>query len=197
MSGLPTTRPFRAATTARLDANAMRATFVILGSCCLILCSNAEAQTTVREADLCEIAAHPMEFNGQMVRVRGDLESTIETYVIAKGKCAAVPPEDPESVTPRPTFALRKDAAYRKLERMQRANSKQMQCVGPCPNGPYYHITATVMGRVDAVPESAVQGPPLQWRGFGNRHGSTVRIVIQSYSEVDGHKRVAESGADE
>lgn len=130
-----------------------------------------------------------MEFNGQMVRVRGDLESTIETYVVTKGNCAAIPLEGPESVTPRPSFTLRKDAAYRRLDQMQRANSRQLQCVGPCPKGPFYTIAGTVIGRVDAVPESAVQGPPLQRRGFGNNHASNVRIVVESYSGVEGHKR--------
>jgi hypothetical protein len=167
----------------------MKMRLAILAVCCLIGCLYANGQTPVREADLCEIAAHPMDFNGQLVHVRGDLESTIETYVITKTGCAAIPLEHPESVTPRPGFTLQKNAAFRRLEQMQRANNKQLQCVGPCPKGPYYIITATLIGRVDAVPESAVQGPPLQRRGFGKRHGSVVRIVVKSYSEVEGHKR--------
>jgi hypothetical protein len=163
----------------------------------LVANSGAAVQIGIPETDLCEIAAHPMEFNGQMVRVRGELEYTLETYLIAKRDCAAVPLEEPESLKPRPSFSLRKDAAYRKLEQLQRANSKQMQCLGPCLKGSFYNITATVTGRVDAVPVSAVQGPPLHRRGFGYKHESTVRIVVQSYSEVVGHQRVVEGGASE
>lgn len=165
--------------------------------CCLLWCTCAWSQTNVHEADLCEIAAHPESYNGQFVRVRGTLESTMETYVIAKADCAAIPLEHPKSVTPLPAFALQRNADLKKLERMQHANGKQIQCFGPCPSGPYYDpITATVLGRVDAVPAQAAQGPPLQRRGFGNRHGSQVRIVVRSYSNVKGHKRADPSGPD-
>ncbi len=139
-----------------------------VGTFGLLWCSCAWSQTNVREADLCEFAAHPENYNGQFVRVHGTLESTLETYVIAKGDCAAIPLEHPKSVTPQPAFALQENADLKKLEKMQHANSKQMQCFGPCPSGPYYDpITATVVGRVDAVPASVVHGPPLQRRGFG------------------------------
>jgi hypothetical protein len=163
---------------------------LLSGSC-------AWSQTSVREADLCEIAAHPESYNGQLVRVRGTLESTMETYVIAKADCAAIPLEHPESVKPQPAFALQRNADLKKLEKMPHSNSKQMECLGPCPSGPYYDpITATVVGRVDAVPGSAVQGPHLQRRGFGNRHGSQVRIIVKSYSNVEGHKRADPSKPD-
>lgn len=163
----------------------------------LLWCSSAWSQTTVREVDLCEIAAHPESYNGQFVRVRGTLESTMETYVIAKGNCAAIPLEHPRSVTPQPDFVLQRNGDLKKLEKMQHANSKQMQCLGPCPRGPYYDpITATVVGRVDAVPPSAVEGPPLQRRGFGIRRGSPVRIVVKSYSDVEGHRRADPSVPD-
>src|SRR6266700_5518382 len=139
-----------------------------VGTFGLLWCSCAWSQTNVREADLCEFAAHPENYNGQFVRVHGTLESTLETYVIAKGDCAAIPLEHPKSVTPQPAFALQENADLKKLEKMQHANSKQMQCFGTCPSGPYYDpITATVVGRVDAVPASVVHGPPLQRRGFG------------------------------
>ncbi len=168
-----------------------------IGTFGLLLCSCAWSQTNVREADLCEIAAHPEDYNGQFVRVRGMLESTMETYVIAKGDCAAIPLEHPKSGTSEPAFFLRRNADLKKLEKMQHANSKQMQCFGPCPRGPYYDpITATVVGRVDAVPASMVQGPPIQRRGFGNRHESQVRIVVKSYSDVEGHKRADPSVPD-
>jgi hypothetical protein len=161
-----------------------------VGICCFLWCCSARGQTSAREVDLCEIAAHPENYNGQLVRVRGTLESTIETYVIAKADCAAIPLEHPKSITPQPAFTLQRNADLKKLEKMQHSNGKQMQCLGPCPSGPYYDpITATVVGRVDAVPESSVQGPPLQRRGFGNKHGSQVRIVVKSYSNVEGHKR--------
>lgn len=163
---------------------------VAVGIFGLLWCSCAWSQPRVREADLCEIAAHPEDYNGQFVRVRGRLESTMETYVIAKGDCAAIPLEYPRSIVPQPDFSLQRNAAFKKLEKMQRANSRQMQCVGPCPSGPYYDpITAIVVGRVDAVPASEVQGPPLQRRGFGIRRGSPVRIVVKSYSDVQGQVR--------
>ena len=163
----------------------------------LLWCTCAWSQTKVHEADLCKIAAHPETYNGQFVRVRGALESTMETYVIAKVDCAAIPLEHPKSVNPLPAFALRRNAALKKLERMQHANSKQIECLGPCPSGPYYDpITATVLGRVDAVPAQAIQGPPLRRRGFGNRHESQVRIVVKSYSDVEGHKRTDASVQD-
>lgn len=156
----------------------------------LVFSCSARGQDRVRDVDLCDLAAHPMDFNGQMIRVHGNLESTIETYVIAKPDCAAIPLEYPASVTPKPSFSLQKNAALKKLEKMQRANSKQMQCLGPCPKGPYYGpITATVIGRVDAVPASSIQGSPLQRRGFGDKRASAVRIVVQSYAEVEGHLR--------
>jgi hypothetical protein len=162
----------------------------------LLWCSCAWSQTRVREADLCEIAAHPEDYNGQFVRVRGTLESTMETYVVAKSDCAAIPLEHPKSVTPQPDFDLHQNADLKKLEKMQLANSKQMQCFGPCPKGPYFDaITATVVGRVDAVPASAAQGPVLQRRGFGNRRGSPVRIVVKSYSDVEGRKRTKPSAS--
>jgi hypothetical protein len=164
--------------------------FAVSGVLALVFCCSARGQDRVREVDLCDLAAHPMDFNGQTVRLHGDLESTTETYVIAKTDCAAIPLEHPATVTPRPSFSLQKNAALRKLEKMQRVNSKQMQCLGPCPKGSYYDpITATVIGRVDAVPESYVQGPPLQRRGFGDKRASVVRIVVRSYTEVDGHIR--------
>lgn len=164
---------------------------LVLGSIFgLVMCCSARGQEAVREVDLCDVAAHPMDFNGQMVRVHGSLESTIETYVITKADCAAIPLEHPASVTPKPNFSLQKNAALRKLEKMQKANSKQMQCLGPCPKGPYYDpITATVIGRVDAVPESSVHGPALQRRGFGDKRASVVRIIVQSYAEVEGRIR--------
>jgi hypothetical protein len=163
---------------------------ITVGICTLAWCCCAKGQSKVREADLCEIAAHPMDYTGQMVQIRGELESTMEAYVIAKSDCAAIPLEHPELVTPRPDFVLQKNAAYKKLEKMLRANGKQMQCLGPCPKGPYYvPITATLVGRVDTVPESDVQGSLIQRRGFGNAHRSTVRIIVESYSEVEGHIR--------
>jgi hypothetical protein len=39
-------------------------------------------------------------YNGQFVRVRGALESTMETHFIAKGDCAAIPLEHPKSGKP-------------------------------------------------------------------------------------------------
>jgi len=163
---------------------------VLSGVLGLVFCSSARGQDRVRDVDLCDLAAHPMDFNGQTVRVHGNLESTIETYVIAKTDCAAIPLEHPASVTPKPRFSLQRNAALKKLEKMQRANSNQMQCLGPCPKGPFYDpITATVVGRVDAVPESSIQGPPLQRRGFGDKRASPVRIVVQSYTDVEGHIR--------
>ena len=56
----------------------------------LLCCSCAWSETNVREVDLCEIAAHSENYNGQFVRVRGTLESTMETYVIAKGSLTSL-----------------------------------------------------------------------------------------------------------
>lgn len=162
----------------------------VVGVLGIALCCALRGQDRVHNVDLCDLAAHPMDFNGQMVRVRGSLESTIETYVIAKAGCAAIPLEYPALVTPKPGFSLEKNAALRRLENMQRANSKQMQCLGSCPKGTYYDpITATVIGRVDAVQESSVQRPPLQRRGFGDKRASAVRIIVRSYAKVEGHER--------
>jgi hypothetical protein len=120
---------------------------VAVGIFSLLWCSCAWSQTRVREADLCKIAAHPEDYSGQFVRVRGTLDSTMETYVISKGDCAAIPLEHPKSVTPQPAFILQRNADLKRLERMQVANSKQMQCIGSSPSGPYYDpITAIVVG---------------------------------------------------
>ncbi len=170
--------------------NMKRVLCITIGLLATLWCSYGWGQGRVLDVDLCAVAAHPEDYNGKFVRVRGTLKSTMETYVISKTDCAAIPLERPDSVTPQTDFSLLKNADLRKLEKMHLANSKQMQCFGPCPTGPYYDpITATVVGRVDAVPESAAQGPVLQRRGFGHNRSSSVRIVVQRYSNVQGHKR--------
>jgi hypothetical protein len=163
---------------------------IAIGLLASLSCSYGWGQSKVFDVDLCVVAAHPEDYNGKFVRVRGTLRSTMETYVIAKIDCAAIPLERPESVSPQPGFSLRRNADLRKLEKMHLANSKQMQCLGPCPTGPYYDpITSTVVGRVDAVSESATEGPVLQRRGFGHNRSSSVRIVVHRYENVQGHKQ--------
>ncbi len=156
-------------------------------------------------ASLCDLARHPIQFHGKMIRVRGEVLIAFEDFQLPVSSCD--PHEDrnriwlqygkgPKSqpttwccgeLTPQDPLELKQDRAFRAFHRdltEQRRKNGSEDCSGrDCY---VFDVTATLVGRFE-------HSPPRPCRhstglccnnGFGHFGTFCSRLVIHSVSEV-------------
>jgi len=184
-------------------------TFVfILGfSCCLY----AQAVDTT----VCEILDHPQSFNGKIVRIKGTVAASFDQFVVKGADCginvnkniwlsypdgikAKAGPAVMVQLQPARNFAGDVRAVQRTPVSLDK-NSKDFKLFdaqlatpfkkgGMCLGCNKFVVTATLVGRLDAVEKAAVQrdkaGKIIGFGGFGHMNAYTARLVLQSVSNV-------------
>lgn len=155
------------------------------------------------EAPICEIAARPSDFNGELVRVRARIWIAFEEFKISADDCdgrkidyvwleyGSGPKYQPTiwccgDLTPRDPLRLKQNEEFKRFHRFLTAQAKKKGCyTGMCH---LYEVTATLTGRLDAMPTET--GPDGRSKlclqgGFGHFGFSCSRLVIQSVSQVE------------
>jgi hypothetical protein len=184
-------------------------TFVfILGfSCCLY----AQAVDTT----VCEILDHPLSFNGKIVRIKGTVAASFDQFVIKGADCginvnkniwlsypegakAKAGPSVQVHIQPARNFAGEVPAAQRTPVTLDKNNKDfklfDSQLAAPYKKGGMclgcnkFLVTATLMGRLDAVEKADLAhdkaGKIIGFGGFGHMNAYSARLVLQSVSDV-------------
>ena len=184
-------------------------TFVfVLGFSCYVYAQAVD--TTV-----CEILGNPQSFNGKIVRIKGTVAASFDQFVIKGAGCginvnrniwlsypegtkAKAGPAVMVQVQPARNFAgdvpvvqrtpvtLDKNSKDFKLFDSQLATPYQKG--GMCLGCNKYLVSATLVGRLDAVDKAGVQrdkaGKIIGFGGFGHMNAYAARLVLQSVSDV-------------
>jgi hypothetical protein len=183
---------------------------LILG---LGVCLHAQATDTT----VCDVVKNPASFDGKMVKITGTVVAGFDEFIIedakdpncgfqvdgiwlsypqgTKGKAGPMamvtvqPARNFSGKFTPPTRAavtLQKDKDFKQFDSLlsQTHQKGANECLG-CPR---YHVTATLVGRLDAVADASIQrdasGKITSFGGFGNMNAYPARLVLQSVTEV-------------
>ena len=181
--------------------------FVLGISCCLY----AQAVDTT----VCEILNHPQSFNGKIVRIKGTVIAGFDQFVVKGADCginvnkniwlsypegtkAKAGPATMVQIQPARNFAGEVPAVQRIPVALDK-NSKDFKLFdsqlatpykkgGMCLGCNKFEVTATLVGRLDAVEKAGVQrdkaGKIVGFGGFGHMNAYRARLVLQSVSDV-------------
>ena len=187
--------------------HALTFVFVLGFSCCLY----AQAVDTT----VCEILDHPQSFNGKMVRIKGTVAAGFDQFVVKGADCginvnkniwlsypegikAKAGPAVMVQVQPAHNFAGDVPAVQRTPVTLDK-NNKDFKLFDSQLSTPYkkggmclgcnkFEVTATLVGRLDAVEKAGVQrdkaGKIVGFGGFGHMNAYVARLVLQSVSDV-------------
>lgn len=181
--------------------------FVFTLSCCL--------QAQVVDTTVCKILDNPQSFNGKMVRVKGTAVAGFDQFVVKGADCginvnkniwlsypegikAKAGPAVMVQVQPAHNFAGDVPAVQRTPVTLDKNNKefKQFDSLlatpfkkgGMCLGCNRYEVTATLVGRLDAVKDATLQrdkaGKIIGFGGFGHMNAYSARLVLQSVSDV-------------
>jgi hypothetical protein len=145
----------------------------------------ASAGDEVTDATVCQIASHPLDYDGKLVRVRGRILIAFEQFELSATECKLATPEmiwleygrgpkrqpiiwccgDLASHDP---IAVVQDANFKTFDRYLTAKTK-------------YEVTATLTGRLDTAARADGSGP---CGGYGHLGIACSRLVIQSVADV-------------
>jgi hypothetical protein len=181
--------------------------FVLGFSCCLY----AQAVDT----SVCDILNNPVSFNGKIVRIKGTVAASFDQFVVKGADCginvnkniwlsypegikAKAGPAAMLQVQPARNFAGDVTAAQRTPVTLDK-NNKDFKLFdsqlatpykkgGMCLGCNKFEVTATLVGRLDAVEKAGVQrdkaGKIIGFGGFGNMNAYAARLVLESVSDV-------------
>jgi len=181
--------------------------FVLGFSCCMY----AQAVDTT----VCEILKNPQSFNGKIVRVKGTATASFDQFVLKGADCginvnkniwlaypegskAKAGPAVQVHVQPAQNFAGTVAAVQRTPVELDK-NSKDFKQFdsllatpfkkgGMCLGCNRYEVTATLVGRLDAVENASLtrdkNGKITGFGGFGHMNAYAARLVLQSVSDV-------------
>jgi hypothetical protein len=181
--------------------------FVLGFSCCLY----AQAVDTT----VCEILDHPQSFNGKIVRIKGTAVASFDQFVVKGADCglnvnkniwlsypegikAKAGPATMVQVQPARNFAGDVPVVQRTPVTLDK-NNKDFKLFdsqlatpykkgGMCLGCNKFEVTATLVGRLDAVEKASVQrdkaGKIVGFGGFGHMNAYAARLVLQSVSDV-------------
>jgi hypothetical protein len=184
---------------------------IFIAIVCLLTGAGAVRAQAV-DAKVCDILAHPKDFNGKMVRVTGIVAAGFDEFVIRDVGCkqsvnaiwldyptgtkAKAGPiavitlqlakNSPGQATPVSTAPVTLDTGgdFNKFDSILSASVKtQGRCLG-CVRST---ATATFIGRLDAVDAVSLEKTGSMFtvvKGFGNLARYPVRLVIQSVANV-------------
>jgi hypothetical protein len=176
-------------------------------SCCLY------AQTV--DTTVCNILDNPQSFNGKMVRIKGTVYAGFDQFVVKGADCginvnkniwlaypegikAKAGPAVTVHLQPARNFAGDVPAAQRTAVTLDKNNKdfKQFDSLlatpfkkgGMCLGCNRYEVTATLVGRLDAVEKAAISydkaGKIVGFGGFGHMNAYSARLVLESVSDV-------------
>lgn len=188
---------------------------VLITLACLFMGAMTAGAQTV-DARVCDILAHPGDFNGKMVRITGTVIAGFDEFVIRDTSCkqavnaiwldypagtkakagpmavvtlqlAKNSPGQATAVSETPV-TLDTGGDFRKLDSILSAPAKTPgRCLG-CVRST---ATATLTGRLDAVDVVALEKTGSMFttvRGFGNLARYPARLVIQSVANVSANE---------
>jgi hypothetical protein len=181
--------------------------FVLGFSCCLY----AQAVDTT----VCDILNNPQSFNGKIVRIKGTAVASFDQFVVKGAECginvnkniwlsypegtkAKAGPAAMVQVQPARNFAGELPVVQRTPVELDKNNKdfKQFDSLlatpyrkgGMCLGCNKFEVTATLVGRLDAVEKAGVQrdkaGKIIGFGGFGHMNTYIARLVLQSVSDV-------------
>jgi len=129
---------------------------------------------------VCDLVSDPLRFSGTFVSVYGIITKWHHGLEVSDARCKqhALLLEWPDQVEPHPLFEVTRNDQYAKFEDALRTHE-------PGTIGSKGHIEATVQGRFDYVLSKDKNGKYVRSRqGFGHLNASSVRLIIQSVSNV-------------
>jgi hypothetical protein len=181
--------------------------FVLGFSCCLY----AQAVDTT----VCDILDHPQSFNGKIVRIKGTAVASFDQFVIKGADCginvnkniwlsypegtkAKAGPAVIVQVQPARNFSGDVPVVQRTPVTLDKSNkdfklfdsqlAAQYHKGGMCLGCNKFEVTATLVGRLDAVEKADVQRDKeskiIGFGGFGHMNAYATRLVLQSVSDV-------------
>jgi hypothetical protein len=181
------------------------AVFLCASACCL----HAQVVNTT----VCDILKNPVSFNNKIVSIKGTVSAGFDSFAVKDPSCglnvnaiwldypdkskakagpAAVVILQPArnfngtvTAQSRTPVTLQKDGEFKKFDSLlsdvhDQGNGVCLGCVGN-------DVTATLVGRLDAVANADIQRNGTKivgLGGFGNMGGYPARLVIQSVSDV-------------
>jgi len=184
---------------------------ILIAIVCLLMGAVATGAQTV-DTNVCDILAHPNDFNGKMVRVTGTVIAGFDEFMIRDNSCkqsvndiwlvypagtrakagpvavitlqlAKNSPGQAVSVSAIPV-TLDTGGDFKKFDSILSASAKTPW---PCLGCVRSTVTATVTGRLDAVDAASLEKTGSMFtvvKGFGNLARYPARLVIQSVSNV-------------
>lgn len=181
--------------------------FVLGCSCCLY----AQAVDTT----VCDILNNPVTFNGKIVRIKGTVAASFDQFVIKGADCginvnkniwlsypegtkAKAGPAAMVQIQPARNFAGVVPAVQRTPVTLDKSNKDfklfDSQLATPYKKGGMclgcnkFLVSATLVGRLDAVEKAGVQrdkaGKIIGYGGFGHMNAYPARLVLESVSDV-------------
>jgi len=188
--------------------NRVWGTKVLLAAGCLIGLAGV-AQAQVVDATVCDVANHPMKFDGKMVRVKGLVQVDFDSFIMRGDSCSNAlwlsypagtkAKSGPAAIvtlqlaanstaktgTARPALALEKNADFLQFDLMLSTRPKTN---GMCLGCVKSDVMATLVGRIDGTENPGLtrdkSGAITALDGFGNMNQYMTRLVITQVSEV-------------
>ncbi len=181
--------------------------FVLGFSCCLY----AQAVDTT----VCDILNNPQSFNGKIVRIKGTVVASFDQFVIKGADCginvnrniwlsypegtkAKAGPAAMVQIQPARNFTgdipvvqrtpVTLDKKNKEFKLFDSQLSTPFEKGGMCLGCNKFEVTATLVGRLDAVEKAGLQrdkaGKIIGFGGFGHMNAYQARLVLESVSDV-------------
>ncbi len=183
--------------------------------CVASLTCMLHAQAT--DTTVCDVIKNPDAFNNKIVKIKGTVSAGFDSFVIHDAKCGhqidAIWLQYPEGTkaksgpdavitlqpaqnfagkfTPAPARTPVTLTADKEFKKFDSSLADRMHTSGVCLGCARNFVTATLVGRIDAVkPELSrdASGKIIGITGFGNLNAYPVRMVLQSVSDVDSQR---------
>lgn len=184
---------------------------ILIASVCLFMGAGAASAQTV-DTKVCDILAHPKDFDGKMVRVTGTVAAGFDEFMIRDTSCkqsvnsiwldyptgtkAKAGPvalitlqlakNSPGNATSVSAMPVKLDAGG-DFKKFDSALSTSVKTPGSCLGCVRSTVTATLTGRLDAVDTVSLEKTGSMFtvvKGFGNLARYPARLVIQSVANV-------------
>ena len=181
--------------------------YVVLTGCLAGVAVGAQAQAV--DASVCDVINHPMKFDGKIVKVKGLVQVDFDSFLMRGDSCTGAlwlsypagtkAKSGPAAVislqlaanatgTPgkaRPALTLEKNADFSSFDLYLSTRPKTN---GMCLGCVKSDVQATLVGRIDGTDNAGLvrdkTGNITALDGFGNMNQYSVRMVIQSVSDV-------------
>lgn len=184
---------------------------IVLGLVCAFSCC---LRAQVVDTTVCDILKNPTSFNGKIVRIKGTVTAGFDQFVVRGPACgphisdiwlsypegtkAKAGPAAVVEMQPAQNFAgtvapeQRTPVVLDKSKDFKQFDSALAQThnkgAGMCLGCARYQVSATLVGRLDAVADPTIKrdasGKITDFGGFGNMNMYPARLVLQSVSDV-------------